>query len=477
MIYAGSMYHNRITHSLALLAVVGLSVCAQTKKETALDRYVAKPDPAYKWELVKTIPGQGVTAYVLNVTSQNYLTTAEVNRTEWKHWVTVYKPEKVESDIALLAIGGGSNNNAAPDKQDVFLAGMAAKTQSVTVDLKMIPNQPLSFYGESRQRTEDAIIAFTWQKFLETGDEKWPLRLPMTKGAVKSMDATQEFLASEAGGKVKVARWVVTGGSKRGWTTWTVGAVDKRVIAVMPVVIDMLNMEASFTHHWRVYGFWAPAVKDYVEHGIMEWQGTEQYKKLLEIEEPYEYRDRMTMPKYIVNSAGDQFFVVDSSQFYWNDLKGEKYLRYVPNTDHGVTRRSDAAQSLASYYESIVKSWKRPEFDWSISKDGIITVTCKDKPSAVKLWSATNPEARDFRLEQIGPAYQSKDVAEESPNKWVVKLAKPEHGYSASFLELTFPTPGGSEWKFTTGVKVMPDVYPFPAPTPKTPKGGVLRKK
>ena len=459
-----------LRRSLFLL-VCAAALQAQNKGLTALDRYVAAPDPAYKWELVKTIPGQGVTAYVLNMTSQNWLTTAEVNRTEWKHWVTVYKPDVVESDVALLMIGGGSNDNAAPDKMEPFTAAIAAKTKTVTVELRMIPNQPLSFYGESRKRTEDAIIAFTWKKFLETGDERWPARLPMTKAAVRAMDATQEFMASEAGGKNKVARWVITGGSKRGWTTWTTGIVDKRVIAIMPVVIDMLNMEASFIHHWRVYGFWAPAVGDYVEHGVMDWQGSQQYHDLMSIVEPYQYRDRLTIPKYIVNSTGDQFFVVDSSQFYFKDLVGEKYLRYVPNTDHGVTRRSDAGESLATYYESIVKNWKRPEFSWTISKEGIITVTCKDKPSAVKLWQATNPDARDFRLEKIGPAYTSRDLTAETENTYVVKLGKPEKGFTASFVELTFPTPGGGSWKFTTDMKVTPDEYPFPAPTFKLPAG------
>jgi PhoPQ-activated pathogenicity-related protein len=444
---------------------------AQNKGLTALDRYVAKPDPAYKWELVKTIPGQGVTGYVLAMTSQNWLTPAEVDRTEWKHWVTIYKPDVVESDVALLMIGGGNNNNAAPDKMEPFTAAIAAKTKTVTVELRMIPNQPLSFYGESRKRTEDAIIAFTWKKYLETGDDRWPTRLPMTKAAVRAMDATQEFMASEAGGRNKVARWVITGGSKRGWTTWTTGIVDKRVIAIMPVVIDLLNMEASFIHHWRVYGFWAPAVGDYVEHGVMDWQGSQQYHDLMKIVEPYQYRDRLTIPKYIVNSTGDQFFVPDSSQFYFKDLAGEKYLRYVPNTDHGVTRRSDAGESLATYYESIVKNWKRPEFSWTISKEGVITVSCKDKPSAVKLWQATNPDARDFRLEKIGPAYKSKDLTAESENTYVVKLGKPEQGFMASFVELTFPTPGGGSWKFTTDMKVTPDVYPFPAPAIKWPAG------
>ena len=48
------------------------------------------------------------------------------------------------------------------------------------------------------------------------------------------------------------------------------------------------------------------------------------------------------MPKYIINGSGDQFFCPDSSQFYFNDLKGEKHLRYVPNVDHSVDDDFDA---------------------------------------------------------------------------------------------------------------------------------------
>jgi len=118
-----------------------------------------------------------------------------------------------------------------------------------------------------------------------------------------------------------------------------------------------------------------------------------------------------------------------------------------------------------------LKNWKRPEFSWTISKDGVITVTCKDKPSAVKLWQATNPDARDFRLEKIGPAYKSRDLTAETENTYVVKLGKPEKGFTASFVELTFPTPGGGSWKFTTDMKVTPDEYPFPAPAFKLPAG------
>jgi PhoPQ-activated pathogenicity-related protein len=451
---------------LALGLAVPVCLLAQNGR-TALDRYVAKPDPCYKWELVRTFPGGAVTGYLLGMTSQNWLEPNEVSRTEWRHWVVVHRPEKVESDVALLMIGGGSNEGKQPEKMDAFLQQAAEKTHTVAVELRMIPNQPLSFFGEARKRSEDAIIAYTWRKFLETGDERWPARLPMTKAAVRAMDAAQEFLASEAGGRVKVSRWVVMGGSKRGWTTWTTAAVDKRVVAIAPVVIDTLNLNQSFLHHWRVYGFWAPAVHDYVEHGVMQWANTKEMKALSVIEDPYEYRDRLTLPKYIVNSAGDQFFPPDSSRFYFDDLKGEKYLRYAPNTDHGVTRRSDVAESLLAFYHSVVAGWRRPAFSWSISPAGVIDVTCKDQPTAVKLWRAVNPEARDFRLDKLGPAYKSQDLSPAAPGQYQVKLSKPEKGYSASFVELTFRTPDGGDWKFTTAVKVLPDVYPAAPFEPK----------
>ena len=60
----------------------------------------------------------------------------------------------------------------------------------------------------------------------------------MTKAVVRAMDTVEAFMMSEAGGKLKVNEFVVAGGSKRGWTTWMTAAVDKRVIAIAPLVID-----------------------------------------------------------------------------------------------------------------------------------------------------------------------------------------------------------------------------------------------
>ncbi|MDA7633413.1 PhoPQ-activated protein PqaA family protein, partial [bacterium] len=231
----------------------------------------------------------------------------------------------------------------------------------------------------------------------------------MTKSAVRAMDTVTDFMAKKPGGSVAVERFVVAGGSKRGWTTWTTGAVDKRVEAIIPIVIDMLNVVPSFEHHYRVYGFFAPAVGDYVSMGIMEWQNTPEYQRLIKVTEPYEYRERYTMPKFLINASGDQFFVPDSGQFYWSDLIGEKHVRYVPNAGHSL-KGSDAVESLAAYYHSILARKSLPQFEWEISENGTITVSAKDKPAEVKLWQATNPNARDFRIDSLGPEWTSSKV-------------------------------------------------------------------
>ncbi len=441
--------------------------------ETALDRYVAAPDPSYRYELLRTVPGTGYTTYILEMTSQSWLTTNEVNRTLWKHWMTITKPDTVSSSTGLLFIGGGSNGREAPKDADEKMVRIALATHSIVTELRMVPNQPLVFVGDGEKRSEDSLIAYCWDKYLRTGDERWPTRLPMTKSAVRAMDTVTSFCASKEGGEVPVNSFVVAGGSKRGWTTWTTAAVDKRVVAIVPIVIDLLNLEPSFIHHWEAYGFYAPAVGDYTAMGIMDWQGTPEYRNLMKIVEPYQYRERFTMPKFIINATGDQFFLPDSSQFYFKDLPGVKYLRYVPNADHSL-RDSDALETLVACYNAILTKAPLPRFTWSTEPDGSLRVQVTDKPDAVKLWQATNPDARDFRLESLGPAWTSRDLPAQSDGSYLAHVDKPAKGWTAYLVELTYrPKNSPAPFKFTTEVKVVPDVFPFkfkPKPHPVTGK-------
>ena len=342
------------------------------------------------------------------MTSQRWLTEKEVERPLWTHWLTVIRPKTVTSDIAFLYITGGSLDRDPPAEPPAWLVDAARDTGTVTAELRLVPNQPVVFTDDPTHagRSEDDFIAYTWNKFLRTGDERWPARLPMTKSAVRAMDAVTAFTTSSAGGGHAATRFVVSGASKRGWTTWATAAVDPRVIAIAPAVIDLLNIEPSFKHHFQAYGAWSDAVQDYVDQGIMKWLGTPQFKALMRIEEPYEYRERLTMPKFIINASGDQFFLPDSSQFYFDQLPGEKHLRYVPNASHSLDK-TDALESVEAFYASIVHGTPRPDINWTFERDGSIKAVAKDRPGEVVMWQASNPDARNFRQDVIGNAYQS----------------------------------------------------------------------
>src|SRR5438128_1363169 len=194
-----------------------LSATPAIGEVAALDRYVAAPDPSYRYELIESIPGDGYAAHVLEMTSQRWRDETEVDRPLWKHWLTVIAPEQVATDTALLIVGGGSNERKPPARTNPLLAMGAVATRSVIAELRMVPNQPLTFLGETQQRSEDAIIAYSWDKYLRTGDESWPLRLPMTKSVVRAMDTVTAFCRSAAGGGIGVGRFWAGGASERGW--------------------------------------------------------------------------------------------------------------------------------------------------------------------------------------------------------------------------------------------------------------------
>ncbi len=444
--------------ALVLFSCFGLCSAGPRANETALDEYVYRDDGAYEWKLLRQIPSKGHTLDIVELTSQVWAPPRSATPAVWKHWLLVYRPDEVEHDTGLLFISGGSNGGAAPSKGEDSMAGLAVQTKSVVAELEMVPNQPLVFEQDDfGGRKEDEIIAYNWARYLESKNPIWLTRLPMTKAAVKAMDALGEMTAG------RVGKFFVMGGSKRGWTTWTAAAVDDRVVGISPIVIDMLNLVPSFVHHYQVYGFWAPAVGDYFREGIMDRFESEGFEDLLAIVEPFSYRSRLDMPKLILNSAGDQFFLPDSSQFYFDELAGEKYLRYVPNSDHSL-RDTDALETLAAFYHALLNERPRPRFYWDFEADGAIRVTARDQPSQVKLWLAHNPEHRDFRLEAVGPIWQAVDLTPGSDGTFLARVAEPPSGFTAYFVELTFPSGVDAPLKLTTPVRVTPDEYPHDPP-------------
>src|SRR5260221_10998235 len=97
---------------LGLALAAALSLVAASK-ETALDRYVHAADPSFKFELVKTIQGEGYKAYVLDLTSQTWKPPVEPDHTVWKHWLTIVNPDEVKYSTGIL-FSTVCNNNDKP---------------------------------------------------------------------------------------------------------------------------------------------------------------------------------------------------------------------------------------------------------------------------------------------------------------------------------------------------------------------------
>jgi PhoPQ-activated pathogenicity-related protein len=132
---------------------------------------------------------------------------------------------------------------------------------------------------------------------------------------------------------------------------------------------------------------------------------------------------------------------------------------------------TDALSSVAAFYGAILTKAPRPEVTWEAGRDGRIRVRTKALPTSVTVWRATNPAARDFRLETLGPVWQSTPLEPVAPGVWETRIATPAAGWSAGLIEMRFRSGSKYPFVFTSGVTVVPDRLPYASPprTGRTP--------
>lgn len=454
---------------IPIAAMILLASCQKSKTvpapETAfpLQAYVERGDQAFRYEIRETVRGESWTEYRIYMVSGSWLTKQEVDEPEWWHWLTMVVPDDLQESESLMLIGGGWRGDTIPIPSTGEMIQAALATGSVISHISNIPFQPIDYVTDSAGGLfEDDLIAFAWLQFLEGGAAEdlqvWLPRFPMTRAVVRGMDVVQEVCNSNGR---QVDEFFVAGASKRGWTTWEVAAVDKRVIGISPVVIDLLNIIPSFQHHWRCYGEWAPAIDPYVNLGIMNWIETDEFLAMLRLVEPYQFLERLTMPKLLINAASDEFFVTDSWKFYWDDLMGDKYLQYVPNVGHGL-HGSYLPENLVSFYRSVITGTEIPGFQWSIQNDTIYAEVEPGSDYMIRKWEAVNREGRDFKSYVVGEdAWKMEEIEIAQNGHYIVPLDEPDKGYKGAFLEVVFNPDSEYPLTLTSGTVVTPDRYPF----------------
>ncbi len=428
---------------VSIVVLVSIA-CAAVRAD--LPSYVEKPDPSYSWKRIDEPPADAA-----DLTAELRMVSQTWRGIEWKHKLFIIRPPDMEKGThAILVIAGGSWDEARDTtrttekpKELAIARGIAAMAKMPVAFVLQVPFQPM-FDG----RKEDQIISYTFDKYIKTGEEDWPLLLPMTKAAVRAMDTVQAFTKKEW--KLDIRQFVVTGGSKRGWTTWLTGVVDKRAVGIAPMVIDVLNMPAQMKHQLEMYGRYSEQIKDYTNIDLPKQLETEKGRKLVSIVDPYAYRKQLTMPKLIILGSNDPFWTLDAANLYYNDLEGEKYILYSPNAGHGPDMLR-VVSSASAFARKVAGKLAFPKLIWDMrdSEAGLkLAIRSDIRPTKVCAWTTTSA-TKDFRKSK----WEDQEL-ELTDGAFVHELKRPAEGYAAVFGEAVY-TIDGLTFYLSTNVRFI----------------------
>src|SRR5262249_14967353 len=124
-----------------------------------------------------------------------------------------------------------------------------------------------------------------------------------------------------------------------GWTSYLTGAVDPRVKAIAPMVFDMLNMKDQIPHQIKSFGATSEMIGDYARAGLTSMSDDPVASKMTALVDPWSYREKLTMPKLLLLGNNDPYWTVDALNLYWDGLKGDKWILYIPNAGHGLQQK------------------------------------------------------------------------------------------------------------------------------------------
>lgn len=421
-----------------------------------------------KYTLISTAPLAQVVVRHYELLSQHWSPDDMVTPAQWRHNVDIYIPETAKEHHALVVVNNGINYEKGvqiPSKSVDFtqqtLASIARDTNTIVISVSDIPNQYLTFQDDKKPLKEDESVSRSWALFMEAPEQRelMPLNIPMVTAISQAMRLAKKELT-----QWNINSFIITGISKRGWTTWLSAIADPDVEAIVPFAIDLLDIDASLEHIYQSYGGnWPITFYPYYQQGIDEKIKSPTFTQLRQIIDPLRYlntiyQPRLAIPKYIINASGDDFFVPDNTRFYYSKLPGVKSLRIVPNMNH-YSINQFAEGSLVPFINRFQSKKTLPQLIGLIHHH-LLTVYFSEAPVKVVRWTANNPNARDFRY-ACGIRYQPLTIDIPANNKISITLNEPKTGWEATYIEATF----NDGYVATSQVYITPDEkYPQTAP-------------
>jgi PhoPQ-activated pathogenicity-related protein len=195
-------------------------VAGEREASAFLRRYVAAPDHSFAWSRFSSRVVEGLEETVLLVTSLTW------KETPWEHYVTILRPADLRRPRAagLLLTRGTSNASPLKVSDDHWnLVAQSARRLGCVV-AAIYPTIPQPLFG--RKRT--ALVAHSFDRFVETGDADWPILFPAVKATARAMDAIEAFLKAEH--QQELDGFFLWGtADEEAWSAWLTAGVDPRV--------------------------------------------------------------------------------------------------------------------------------------------------------------------------------------------------------------------------------------------------------
>lgn len=434
------------------------SLLGDCKGFDCVEKYVKLPDASYSWHdtgvrLTGTDLGTSVrwTGNVLNMTSQTWKNPAGLDFPVWWHSMILVFPDNREIfDWSTVVLEFGmhhevdenitriSNRPANEPVQDQIqeytyidaknqkthrsdlqqiaekAAVLATRTRAMVTVLLNVPNEYETFQNDPTglRRTGDFLKAYSYLDFLEHPDQPERIcELPHAKAGVRAMDTVTAFTASLPKGPV--TRFGIAGYSKLGTTTWMLGALDKRVEAIMPGAIDFeldeLLAEAMIPTDLSAQGqdlknalmkvtFRRHPVKSATkpEHYMREYvqvlmsKGLPEYDKLSNIIDPAKWLDKVKIPKLYVVASNDDVMPLlgEAAEPYLKETTSYSAMKMVPNCAHDETFMK-SLESAAAFFRGHLLRKTMPEIE-SRRDHALNQVTVRQvsehKPIKVRQW-------------------------------------------------------------------------------------------
>ncbi len=228
--------------------------------------------------------------------------------------------------------------------------------------------------------------------------------------------------------------------------------MDKRVMAIAPMVIDVLNMPINLNYQIEVWKDYSVQIEDYVNLGIPQQVESESGRNITLMVDPYSYRKKLSMPKLILIGTNDEYWPVDAIKKYIDSIPGKNRIHYVPNAGHDldVKHNDQAPRAIASFLATTIMHKPYPACKWDVSEDKD-KVTIKVNSTADKLvdaylWSATSAPDRDFRDEK----WTSVSLNAKCKAEITTTVDYPKEGYKAFYIDLKYLDPNGNEYTIST---------------------------